>query len=36
MNDFSHLDDTGGISMVDVGTKRTTSREAVARLSVGR
>ena len=32
--DFSHLDDTGGISMVDVGTKRTTSREAVASATV--
>ena len=30
MSDFSHLDETGGFSMVDVGTKRTTSREAVA------
>jgi len=29
-NDFSHLDETGGISMVDVGTKRATMREAVA------
>jgi len=32
--DFSHLDDTGGISMVDVGAKRTTSREAVASATV--
>lgn len=32
--DFSHLDDTGGISMVDVGAKRTTSREAVAVATV--
>lgn len=32
--DFSHLDDTGGISMVDVGAKRTTVREAVATASV--
>jgi cyclic pyranopterin phosphate synthase len=32
--DFSHLDETGGISMVDVGTKRTTVREAVATASV--
>jgi cyclic pyranopterin phosphate synthase len=32
--DFSHLDDTGGISMVDVGSKRTTSREAVASATV--
>lgn len=28
--DFSHLDETGGISMVNVGSKRTTEREAVA------
>jgi len=33
-NDFSHLDETGGISMVDVGAKRTTSREAVAVATV--
>ena len=33
-NDFSHLDETGGISMVDVGSKRTTSREAVAVATV--
>lgn len=33
-NDFSHLDDTGGISMVDVGTKRVTQREAVASATV--
>lgn len=32
--DFSHLDETGGISMVDVGAKRTTSREAVAVATV--
>lgn len=32
--DFSHLDDTGGISMVDVGMKRTTMREAVALATV--
>lgn len=32
--DFSHLDDTGGISMVNVGAKRTTVREAVATASV--
>jgi cyclic pyranopterin phosphate synthase len=32
--DFSHLDQTGGISMVDVGTKRPTSREAVAAATV--
>ena len=28
--EFSHLDETGGISMVDVGAKRVTVREAVA------
>lgn len=33
-NDFSHLDDTGGISMVDVGAKRVTVREAVAVATV--
>ena len=33
-NDFSHLDETGGISMVDVGSKRSTSREAVAVATV--
>ena len=33
-NDFSHLDETGGISMVDVGAKRSTSREAVALATV--
>lgn len=32
--DFSHLDETGGISMVDVGAKRTTVREAVAQATV--
>lgn len=32
--DFSHLDDTGGISMVNVGAKRTTVREAVAAATV--
>src|SRR5512132_183491 len=32
--DFSHLDETGGISMVDVGTKRVTFREAVAAATV--
>jgi cyclic pyranopterin phosphate synthase len=32
--DFSHLDDTGGISMVDVGGKRATVREAVAVATV--
>ena len=33
-NTFSHLDDTGGISMVDVGAKRSTMREAVALATV--
>jgi len=33
-NNFSHLDDTGGISMVDVGAKRNTMREAVALATV--
>lgn len=33
-NEFSHLDDTGGISMVDVGAKRPTQREAVAAATV--
>ncbi|MFZ2491397.1 MAG: cyclic pyranopterin monophosphate synthase MoaC [Thermoanaerobaculia bacterium] len=33
-SDFSHLDDTGGISMVDVGSKRSTAREAVAVATV--
>ena len=28
--EFSHLDETGGISMVDVGAKRNTAREAAA------
>jgi cyclic pyranopterin phosphate synthase len=32
--DFSHLDETGGISMVDVGSKRTTAREAVAAATI--
>jgi len=32
--DFSHLDETGGISMVDVGIKRSTFREAVATATV--
>lgn len=32
--DFSHLDETGGISMVDVGSKRSTQREAVAVATV--
>ncbi len=31
---FSHLDETGGISMVDVGNKRTTTREASAVATV--
>jgi len=34
MGDFSHLDETGGISMVDVGAKRVTAREAVAVATV--
>lgn len=32
--DFSHLDETGGISMVDVGSKLPTVREAVAVATV--
>jgi cyclic pyranopterin phosphate synthase len=32
--EFSHLDETGGISMVDVGGKRVTAREAVAVATV--
>lgn len=32
--DFSHLDETGGISMVNVGAKRSTQREAVAVATV--
>ena len=32
--DFSHLDDTGGISMVHVGAKRVTQREANASATV--
>ena len=32
--DFSHLDETGGISMVNVGVKRVTQREAVASATV--
>ena len=32
--DFSHLDETGGISMVNVGTKKSTQREAVATATV--
>ena len=31
---FSHLDETGGISMVDVGEKRVTQREAVAAATI--
>ena len=34
MNDFSHFDETGSISMVDVGRKDTTLREAVAAATV--
>src|SRR4051794_8358291 len=34
MNEFSHLDETGGISMVHVGAKRATVREAVAVATV--
>jgi cyclic pyranopterin monophosphate synthase len=32
--DFSHLDETGGISMVNVGAKKVTQREAVASATV--
>ena len=32
--EFSHLDETGGISMVDVGSKRVSAREAVAEATV--
>src|SRR5512138_1320315 len=32
--EFSHLDETGGISMVDVGIKHTTFREAVAAATI--
>ena len=32
--EFSHLDENGGISMVDVGAKRVTAREAVAVATV--
>ena len=32
--DFSHLDETGGISMVNVGAKKVTAREAVAAATV--
>jgi len=34
MNEFSHLDETGGISMVHVGAKRASVREAVAVATV--
>ena len=34
MADFTHLDETGGISMVDVGSKGITIREAVAAATV--
>lgn len=34
MNDFSHLDETGGISMVNVGAKKSSSREAAAVATV--
>jgi cyclic pyranopterin monophosphate synthase len=32
--DFSHLDETGGVAMVNVGTKQVTRREAVATATV--
>ena len=32
--EFSHLDETGGISMVNVGSKKTSQREAVAAATV--
>jgi len=32
--DFSHLDETGGISMVNVGSKKSTQREAVATATI--
>ena len=32
--EFSHLDETGGISMVNVGAKKSTQREAVAAATV--
>ena len=32
--DFSHLDETGGISMVNVGSKKSTQREAAAGATV--
>ena len=34
MSDFSHMDETGSISMVDVGAKDVTRREAVAAATV--
>jgi len=34
MKDFSHLDETGGISMVDIDSKSPTRREAVASARV--
>ena len=34
MAEFTHLDETGGISMVDVGNKSITVREAVASATV--
>ena len=34
MNEFSHLDETGGISMVHVGAKRASTREAAAVATV--
>ena len=34
MSDLSHVDETGGIRMVDVGTKPLTRRRAVARATV--
>ena len=33
-SNFTHLDETGGISMVDVGSKRSTAREAVATATI--
>ena len=34
MSELSHLDETGGVKMVDVGTKPLTRRRAVARATV--
>ena len=34
MNDLSHLDETGGVRMVDVGAKPVSRRRAVARATV--